>query len=451
MKRQWRFAMAAVSGLVAVAAFPPLGWWPAALLAWPLLFAAALGAGFRTGFFVGLLHGMVLYGVSLSWLWNLFQQGAVALWLILALFAAVSCGIAGWIGKLRPAAPWLPVYAALTFAVIGHFRAEWFVLRFPWMSPGLALGPTWLSPWVGVYGAGFLVLLAAACVAHRPSRPAGVALTLCLAGLALFRPPPVRETGEGIPVLMVQSENCDFETYRQRSAAAEFSDGIILWPEYAAPMFHEMPTDRAAAAELVKSKRATLILGTTRPIDDTRRWNEALTLDERGEVGRHYKNRPVHFMADGVPGKLALPVTTRFGRIGTPVCFDCDYVDTPRRMTAAGAQFFAVPSMDAMHWSERQHLQHAELFRHRALENGRWMAVCATSGLTQVIDPHGNRTAALPLMEDGVMQSSVFRRDGLTFFTRIGWRLPQALTAVWLIATLGMVWSLRQGFRFPAG
>jgi apolipoprotein N-acyltransferase len=336
--------------------------------------------------------------------------------------------------------------------VIGHFRAEWFVLRFPWMTPGLALGPTWLSPWIGVYGAGFLLLLAAAhlATANFRVRLAGAVLTLGLAGLAVFRPPPVQETGTGIPLLMVQSENCDFETYRQMTNSAEFSDGIILWPEYAAPMFHEMPADRTAAAELVKTKRATLIFGTTRPIDATRRWNEALTLDESGEVGSHYKNRPVHFMADGVPGKQALPVATRFGRIGTPVCFDCDYVDTPRRMTAAGAQFFAVPSMDARHWSERQHLQHAELFRHRALENGRWMAVCATSGLTQVIDPHGNRWATLPLMEDAVMQSSVFRRDGLTFFTRIGWRLPQLLTAAWLIATLWIVGSLCRSSRSPA-
>jgi len=41
--------------------------------------------------------------------------------------------------------------------------------------------------------------------------------------------------------------------------------------------------------------------------------------------------------------------------------------------------------------------QHAGMFRHRALENGRWMAVASTSGRTQVIDPHGVVRAELPI------------------------------------------------------
>jgi apolipoprotein N-acyltransferase len=105
-------------------------------------------------------------------------------------------------------------------------------------------------------------------------------------------------------------------------------------------------------------------------------------------------------------------------------------------MTAAGAEMFAVPSMDAIHWSERQHVQHAELFRHRALENGRWMAVCATSGVTQIIDPHGNRRATIPLMKDGVLVSEIFPRREMTFYTRLGWRFPQGVAGAWLVGTL---------------
>ena len=70
-------------------------------------------------------------------------------------------------------------------------------------------------------------------------------------------------------------------------------------------------------------------------------------------------------------------------------------------MVADGAEFLVAPTMDAIHWGEKQHLQHAELFRHRAAENRRWMMVAATSGLTQVIDPNGLRVDSLPLMEEG--------------------------------------------------
>ena len=129
------------------------------------------------------------------------------------------------------------------------------------------------------------------------------------------------------------------------------------------------------------------------------RWrNIALTLDPGGTRGEHTKVHTVHFFDDGTPGNTALPVETAHGKIGTPVCFDCDYEGVVRRMTAAGAEMFIVPIMDAESWTARQHDQHAELFRIRACENGRWMFVCATSGVSQVIDPHGSVHARLPTL-----------------------------------------------------
>jgi apolipoprotein N-acyltransferase len=447
MDLKQRLGLAVVSGLLGVLAFPPVGWWPVALVAWVVWWVALRGAGWRAGVYVGLAHGVVLYGVSLSWLWNLFQQGAVGLWILLALFTGFSGWVAGGVSRRFAGVWWVPFFAALTYGVVSHFRAEWFVLRFPWMTPGLGLGPTWLSPWIGVYGVGTLVVLAEALVVMggRRQRVAGVVMTAGLGLLGWLRPGRVEESGVGVRVLAVQSENCDFETYRQMSAGAEFADGLILWPEYAAPMFRQMPKDRAAVLDLLEEKRSVLVFGTTKQVDEARHWNEALTMDAGGEVGSHFKNRPVHFMNDGEPGTVAMPVETRFGKVGTPICFDCDYESTVRRMTAAGAEFFAVPSMDARHWSVREHEQHAELFRHRALENGRWMAVCATSGMTQVIDPNGNRVAALPLMEDGVMEGRVWPREGLTFYTKLGWRLPQVMTAGWGVWVVCLLVGARRG------
>jgi len=433
-----RFAVAAGSGGLAILAFPPVGWWPVALVAWAVLMLALRGAGFRQGFYLGLLHGVVFYAGSLSWLWHLFSQASVGLWVILALFPAMAGGVVGWAAKRHPLAGWLPWFAASAFAALGYVRAEIFWLRFPWMTPGLGLGPTWVSPWIGVYGAGFLVLLAGGLLVFGGLRwrAAGVGLTVALAGLGLFRPPPVEESGAAIPLLAVQSEACDFVTYHEMTMEQPFEDGIILWPEYAAPALRSMRNDYLAVLELSRERRSAVVLGTIRPLPNKRHFNEALTLENGEEAGAHFKNHPVHFFNDGVAGTTAEPVATRFGMAGTPICFDCDYAGTVRRMTAAGAEFFVVPSMDAEHWSRRQHLQHAEIFRHRALENGRWMAVCATSGLTQLIDPHGNRVAALPLMEEGVLRGELFARNGTTFYTRVGWRFPQVVLGAWLASCL---------------
>jgi apolipoprotein N-acyltransferase len=64
------------------------------------------------------------------------------------------------------------------------------------------------------------------------------------------------------------------------------------------------------------------------------------------------------------------------------------------------------------------------LARLRAAENGRWFACAASSGVSQVIDPHGHVQASLPPMETGAFSARIGRRTGLTVFTRVGWLLP---------------------------
>ncbi len=433
-----RYMLVVVSGLVGAAALLPLGWWPLLLVVWPLWLAALRGAGRRHGRYLGLVQGIVFYGVGLSWMDSIFQQAAWGLWLILALFSWLVGAIIGEVSARHPRASWLAVYAALVASAVEFVRSELFFLRFPWQTNGLGLGPTWLSPWIGVYGAGFLVLLAGGMLisGRKYQTLAGAALTFTLLALGCFRPPSVTETTPPIPALAVQSEGCDFYSYHEMTEARPFSKGIILWPEYAASFdIQSNPKAFGMALDLVRERDATLIFGTEKDLGGDSHYNQALTLDASGVIGSHYKNHPVPFMSDGLKGRLALPVSTRFGKIGTPICFDCDFTECVRRMTAAGAEAFAVPSMDAARWPARQHLQHAEIFRHRALENNRWMLVCATSGLSQLIDPHGNRIAQLPMLKDGCLETTLFLRSDTTFFTRAGWLFPWAVCALALITT----------------
>jgi apolipoprotein N-acyltransferase len=177
--------------------------------------------------------------------------------------------------------------------------------------------------------------------------------------------------------------------------------------------------------KICKERGTTLVVGTQTTPKGGKQWfNTALTLNENGISGEHHKVHPVHLFNDGTPGTTRLPVKSTLGVMGTPICFDCDYQDVVRRMTAAGAEFFAVPSMDAVSWSERQHRQHAVLFQMRACENGRWFAVCASSGVSQIIDPHGMVSGSLPPLVTGELVGTLERRTGLTFFTRMGWLAP---------------------------
>ena len=137
-----------------------------------------------------------------------------------------------------------------------------------------------------------------------------------------------------------------------------------------------------------------------------------------------------------LPGTTALAVPTSLGKTGTPICFDGDYEGVYRGMTAAGAEFFVAPTMDAESWTARQHDQHAALTRIRACENGRWVFVVATSGVSQLIDPNGHLHARLGALQQGVISGTLQREFKITFYTRFGWLTPWVLLA---LAALGWV------------
>jgi apolipoprotein N-acyltransferase len=108
-------------------------------------------------------------------------------------------------------------------------------------------------------------------------------------------------------------------------------------------------------------------------------------------------------------------------------------------MTAAGAEMFVVPMMDAGMWTARQHNQHSELFRIRACENGRWMFVCGTSGVSQIIDPNGHVQTRLGALEAGPISGIMRRETRLTFYTRFGWLTPWCVLVVAAIGWLKML------------
>lgn len=235
----------------------------------------------------------------------------------------------------------------------------------------------------------------------------------------------------------IQLENSDFRTYLEKSEALPAEVDHVVWPEYALPYdVRKNPLEWRKLLAFCRERNVTMTVGTQTHPDDGKWRNVALTLDGAGLLGEHTKNHPVHFFVDGEKGSSALPVETPHGRMGTPICFDCDYEGVVRRMTAAGAEVFVIPVMDAEAWTARQHDQHAELFRIRASENGRWLFSCATSGVSQVIDPRGHVHARLGALEQGTLVGRITKESGMTFYTRYGWLAP------WMILGAMMVWNL---------
>lgn len=439
-----RLLLSIGSAVLAILVFPPIGWSAFAVVAWvPLLFALR-GAEPAHGFYFGLLHGGIFYGVTMAWLAKVFvgaQQMVVPLVLIMALFTAFFArGYA--VAQRRYGPGWAAaLFASCWWLALEFYRSEIFYLKFPWMTPGVGLGPTWISPLIGVSGASFLLILAAALVGQKKRHSlTGAVLMAVLLGSAVWQ--STRDVPLGsdpVKITAVQSEVADIDNYIELSklASGEQPADVILWPEYALPF--ELRKDVRASRKLfqfAETMGAYVVLGTHSAAPDEGWRNTAMTVDARGFVGEHYKNHTVHFFDDGVPGTESKAVATAHGKVGTPICFDCDYQDVIRRMTADGAEFFAIPSMDAIHWGEQEHYQHAELFRHRAAENGRWLAVAATSGVTQILDPNGKRVKSIPIIEEGALSGEIGRVTELTLYTRIGWLFP------WVVMVAGALWMI---------
>lgn len=414
-----RIVFTFVSALLAILVFEPFAWRPLALVAWFPFFFALKGATDRTAFYLGLFHGLVLFGVTLSWMWNIFGEVSIALWAMLALFTAITSLLIVKVPKGKPVQ--VAILAAVIWTGVEFFRAEVFALTFPWITPGTGLPPNWMTPVVGVYGVTFVIILGNAFLLSRWKY--GVAILAAL-GVAVVAFTEASRSGETIRVGLVQDESAMLENLKALSEPLLAEVDAVVWPEYALGDIDER--DLAVANEMAGEDRVFVASGSESR--DGVEGNTAITFAGGEVVGRHIKNHPVHFFSDGVAGEVAEPVETRFGKAGTPICFDCDHQDVVRKMTANGAEFFLIPSLDAIHWSARQHEQHGVLFRHRAAENGRWLAVASSSGVTQIIDPRGHVRNRLPLMDEGALVGEISASNHRTLFQWSGWLIGPAST-----------------------
>ncbi|MCP5545212.1 MAG: hypothetical protein H7A49_15055 [Akkermansiaceae bacterium] len=432
-----RSALAVASGALSTTAYPPLdfGWLVFPALAG--LMVSLRGVRGVRARALGFLFGMSAFGIGFSWLLDMFGPLALSLWCVLALFPTCFAWLLaraeerGWNGAK------LAWFAAANWTAWEFIRGELFTLRFPWMTNGLAPGANGLLSWIGVYGVGFLVMLVVAllvCGWRKPWAEArGLALLLlAVLGIASIPSFGIPSADRGIKTAGVQLEAVSLSEYLAATRALPEDVEYVVWPEVSVPYdIRLQERDWQEVLILCRERGITLTFGTKRmPAGPSGPWhNIALTVDAGGVRGEHNKVHTVHMFDDGVAGNSARPVTTAFGKIGTPICFDCDYQDVMRKMTAAGAEAFMVPFMDAIPWGAKEHAQHAELFRTRARENGRWVFACGSSGISQAIDPNGRVVTSLGFPEQGVFTATVGRNESLTVFTRIGWVTPWVVLA----------------------
>jgi apolipoprotein N-acyltransferase len=104
-----------------------------------------------------------------------------------------------------------------------------------------------------------------------------------------------------------------------------------------------------------------------------------------------------------------------------------------------GAQLLAVITNDAWWGNTPGYRQHLNYSRLRAIETRRWVARCANTGVSAIIDPRGNILQRTPWWEPALLEGTVGLSTDQTFFVRNGdivGRISVFLFALLLLAAL---------------
>ena len=486
-----RLLGAAAAGGLLVAAFPPYGIWPLAIVSVAAFALVTRGVRARRGAWVGLVYGLAFFVPLLSWTGIYVGPGP---WLILAAaeaayMAALGAGLAvtarlpGW--PLWGAALWVAQEAARDRGPFGGF--PWGRLAFAQANSPLA----WLSAYGGAPLVTFAVALAGSLLA---------ALVLALAGL-----PPARRVSGAVPavaglaalvavtgaavaagdwqttqtrpyrVAIVQGNvpRLGLEFNAQREAvlrnhvtatlalAADARAGrvakpdLVLWPENASdidpirnPDAHAL-IDAAAAAVGVPILVGTLADG---PDPATTIRNIAYVWDPRTGPGESYvKRHPVPFaeyiplrpiarlvskdvdlvQRDFVPGDRPGNLTVGPARVGDVICFEVAY-DGLIDDVANDSEMIVVQTNNATFGRSNETWQQLAMGRLRAIEHGRPVLVAATSGVSAVIDPDGHLQARSDVFTADVLVRVVSGREGNTLAGRLGAGPEWAVVAIGL-------------------
>jgi apolipoprotein N-acyltransferase len=442
-------ALSLLTPVLVAVAFPPMGIWPAILVAFvPMLVAQhrvlperwsglgpAIGLGGMFGFHLS--PGLVDGGLPvLAVLWPVLVAALVA-----PLF---------WRSRRFHEATgyrWFLVSAPVAWVALDFLRAsanEVLAATFGYPSYALWDHPALLQPLsvVGINGLELLVLLvnwagaslALAAVDRRRAADRGgpivglrratiggsiVAVLVVgwlVASVALLDDPAPTVTVAAVQTGVDRDADDSDERYRRdveqtRVAAAQGAE-LVVWnekglgfdPRPDGATGHTRPERTAELVALARDTGVHLVIGFGFEDEEGRHHNEVTLLTPDGEfLGVYGKDHPGTFAGDFSDTGGTYPVyDTSLGPISTIICYDLDFTDTARHMARGGARLVATPSADVPSIGQ-VHFTHLVF---RAIENRVAMVKADNEFDSAIIDPYG-RVLRKVATSDGGLQATL--------------------------------------------
>lgn len=448
-------------------------------------------------FALGLLSGVVYFVGTIYWTGAVLRTfGGLAsplallamllLALYLALFPALTAlAMSRLLGRLgRRALLLVPAVWVATEYLRGYLFGG-----FPWVPLGnsqvTVLPVAQLASVLGVYGLSALVAYVNGTLAYvllaqgRARVVAGSAAALTLAAVGVWGAWRVADgalTREGttIRIGLLQGNIAQDDKWNPREARRIFTTYIamtrdavrrgaefVIWPESSTPfMFEEDAGGAEALRALAREVQVPILFGSDqvdRSGEVIRLYNAAFLLTPKGETGGVY--RKIHLVPFGeyIPFKQWLyfvsPLVERLAEfapgtsmamlpvgehtVNTAICYEVVYPSLIREAVLAGSQLLTTITNDAWYGYSSAPYQHFELASMRAIEQGRYLARAANTGISGIVDPYGRVVTRSAIFEEVGLVGEARVLTGRTMYARLGDLIAYiaiALTVLALVA-----------------
>ncbi len=464
-------AWVVASALLCLLALPPIGFWPAALVATAPLVPALRGQGPGAGLVLGWLHGLTLGSMGGRFLLEpLLAEFGVAtapsvvfLVLFIGFYAAIH-GTGFWLFALaapRIQGAALPVTLGACLA-LGEwlrgaiFMAPWLLLAHgavdtPVLLQGAALGGPWLvsfvlaslgaglgkaildtAPGAGVVGAVPLVALLAFGVVRASVPPVEGELDVVVVQASVpqserFQPLSAWRNARRHAALtrpLQRNERPDLVVWSENSVDADLDRGqglVRLLAKVAGEL--EAPLVTGAPRTLRARSHNTVVLVTGAGIRETYAKQQLVPFSESDPWWGAPLSWLIGPVVQGTPYVAGTDATVfRQGPapFSAPICFEISDAEAMRRFRSAGAELLLNLSNDAWFGHTAFSAHHLLQARFRAVELGIWVVRAANTGISAFVDPRGAVRGSMGLFEEGTLRSRIGPAETPPVYARVG-------------------------------
>jgi apolipoprotein N-acyltransferase len=454
------------------------------------------GVPLLRAFYLGLISGLLYFIGTIYWTGTVVRQFgglatpvALLAMLLLAAYLALYPALTALItARLVNRAGIAALLLAPAAWVATEFARGFLFGGFPWVPLGnsqvTVLPVAQLASVFGVYGLSALVAfvnaaLAYALLARGRQRAVVIAATVLLlagvGGWGAWRVADGALIREGMPlrVGLIQGNIAQEDKWNPRESRRIFTTYIamtrdavrrgaefVIWPESSTPfMFEEDDIGEEALRALAREVRVPILFGSDQ-VDRSgatlRLYNAAFLVTPTGETAAVYRKMHLVPFGEYVPGKQLLyfvsPLVERMAefapgasmvvlpvgphKINTAICYEVVYPSLIRDAVENGSELLTTITNDAWYGHSSAPYQHFALASMRAIEQGRYLARAANTGISGVVDPYGRVVRQSAIFEQAGLVEDVRILTSRTIYSRIGDAIAYLSIALTVLALL---------------